>query len=801
MRERRFAWQSFFALAALVGCTARPGAPPSGGTVRLIERYSAEQVEAAAPKPEAPLPAEWRFDGAAGESPVWAAGPHLAQVASSHGMLGGRTTGDFPVLDLHRPPEVDRPDQVHAIEVRMRVSAGGVLQLTANPSERVDLTSQQALARRIPWSMSTPLRPGAELQTYRLTPPIPLQGTNLRHLLLRPTDVAGAEFAIESVRVVFRREHLASLATGVAWQGLRDVFRECLVARAPERIRFRIDLPARPWLDLAVGTVEEHPVTFRVRASPAPGAAGDPIERDHTVTAAYRWEPLAIDLGGLAGRPVELTLEIAADAAGRIGLWGSPVVRSRAGLPAGRPSGVILIQADTLRSDHLEAYGHARETAPQLSRWAAEGTLFRHAFSQAAWTKVSTPSIHTGLYPSSHGVKRFYDRLPASAKTLAEAFREAGYATLSLSSVPFTGQMSNLHQGFEELHEASSLPGRTGPYVSKTARENVDRLLAWIERRGGSPFFAYLHVFDPHSPYEPYAPWDRLWVDAAARAEHLRQREAVTPLIAEEFMRVRQLPRRSEVETAGFDPAAYVAVETAWYDASIRGMDAELGRLFERLEATGLADATMVVLVSDHGTEFYEHGGFFHGHSIYGEITRVPLVARWPGRVAAGRVVDEVVQTIDVAPTLLELAGLAAPDGIQGQSLVPLLGADARAGADGLWPGWRSRPAVSEREPTTENDRLPPRNRVSQSLVEGPWKLIVNRSEGLPPFELYSWRDDPYDQTDVSAENPEVVARLSAMLDAWRRRAEAERLPPDSATAESATEEELQQLRSLGYIN
>ena len=797
MREQRGSWKRVVGLSALVGCTASPGGPP-GGTVRLIERYASELVEGSAPTSEAPPPAEWRFDGAG--APVWEAGPHLADVAARDGSLRGRTTGDFPVLDLRRPPAVDRPDQVHAIEIRMRASAGTELQLTANGAEKLDLASQQALARRIPWSMTTPLQPGAEPHTYRLTPPIPVQGSNLRHLLVRPTDVAGAEFAIESVRVVFRREHLASLATGIGWQGLRDAFRESLVARSPERIRFRLDLPAQAWLDLAVGTLEENPVTFRVRATPVSGGAGGAVEHEHTVTTAYRWEPLAIDLGGLAGRSVDLTLELASDAPGRIGLWGSPAVRTRARPPAGRPRGVVLIQADTLRSDRLDLYGHARQTAPNLTRWATGGALFRHAFSQAAWTKVSTPSILTGLYPTSHGVRQFYDRLPASATTLAEAFRDAGYATLSLTSALFTGQMTNLHQGYEELHEASSLPGRTGPFVSKTARENVDRLLSWIERRDGSPFFAYLHVFDPHSPYEPYSPWDRLWVDPATRAEHVRQRDAVTPHITEEFTRVRQLPSRSEVEAAGFDPEAYIAIERDWYDASIRGMDAELARLFERLAAPDLADETLVVLVSDHGTEFHEHGGVFHGHSIYGEITQVPLVAHWPGRVAAGRVIDEIVQTIDVAPTVLELAGLAAPDGVQGQSLVPLLDVDARAAADGSWPGWRSRPAISEREPNSTADSRPPRNRVSQAIVEGPWKLVANRSEGLPPYELYAWRDDPHDLKDVAAQNPEVVARMAATLDAWRRSAEAAKLPPDSVTEGTATAEELQQLRSLGYI-
>lgn len=800
-------------LALTAGCPF--GSPPESGpgTIRLVGRFAPSGVEGTPPAAAPIAPTQWRFDGVAGAggaggpSTSWQAGPHVERAAVRDGLLTGRATGDFPILALQRPPAADLPDQVQAIEIRVRVSAGASLGLQVHAGERADLASLQAIARRVPWLMSIPLEPGPEARTYRISPPVPVQGANLRHLLVRPTDAAGADFAIESVRIVFRREHLATIPSGVGWQGLRDVFRETLVARAPEKLRFDLDLPAQAWLDLAVGTVEEGPVTFRVRAEPvdASGAVESSDRRqaallERTVTTAYRWEPLALDLAGLSGRRISLSLELAADSAGRVGFWGSPVVRTRRPPAPGRPRGVILIQADTLRRDHLDAYGHDRPTAPFLTSWADGGVLFRHASSQAPWTKVSTPSILASLYPTSHGVRQFADRLPSSATTVAEAFRDGGYATLSLLSVPFAGQLTNLHQGFEELHESSSLANRSGPLIAKTAREHVDRLLAWIERRGDSPFFAFLHVFDPHHPLEPYAPYDRLWVDPEVRAEHVRQRDAVTPHIANEFMKVRQLPSRAEVEAAGFDAAAYVSVESTWYDASIRAMDVELGRLVERLRAAGLEDDTLILLLSDHGTEFHEHGEMWHGHTLYGELTDVPMVARWPGRIAAGRRIDELVQTIDAVPTLLELARLPVPPGMQGQSLVPLLAAEARQAPDGSWPGWRPRPAISERVPSSANER-PPRDRSIEAVVEGDWKLVHYRSAGAPADELYAWRQDPLNRTDVAAAHPEVVARLAGTLDAWRRRAEAGKPPSDAETESRMSAEELQQLRSLGYLN
>ena len=123
----------------------------------------------------------------------------------------------------------------------------------------------------------------------------------------------------------------------------------------------------------------------------------------------------------------------------------------------------------------------------------------------------------------------------------------------------------------------------------------------------------------------------------------------------------------------GSNPARYVEQETDWYDGSIRGMDVEMGRLFEQLRRMGLDEKTLVVLTSDHGTEFHEHGRFWHGQSVYGELTNVPLIIRWPTRVPTARVIDDLVQSIDIMPTMLDLSGLAHPAGLQGQSLRPFL--------------------------------------------------------------------------------------------------------------------------------
>jgi hypothetical protein len=575
--------------------------------MRLVDAFGAAQGEGSGPLATSDVrPAEWRFAGAVTppSAPTafpatrgWRAGPGVHGLAVRAGALTGRTTSDFPILHVQRAAE--NPDQLHAIEVRLRTSGGANLSVLTRASETVDLAQELALARRLPWTVTTPLIAGDGVRTYTLVPPAPVTGARIRHVLLRPTDVAGAEFAIESVRLVFRKEHLAGVPSGVSWQGLRDVFRETLVTRAPETVRFRLKLPSRPMLDLSLGTPEAEPVTFTVSVRREDAVAG---LMTSTVTTPHRWERRMLDLREFAGDSVELSLAATAGKKGTLAFWGAPAVRQRAERRAGgRPQVVILMQGDTLRADHLDAYGYERPTAPVLRRMAEEGALFRHAITQTGWTKAATPSVMASLYPTTHGVHDIADRLPASVTTIAEVYRQAGYATLSFSSVAFTGQFTNLHQGFEELHESESIAGRAGPRGSKTAREYVDRFLEWLDGHRDVPVFVYLHFFDPHSPYEPNPPFDTMWADPEGRAAYLRQQEALKKAVSDAFLAQRGMATPAELAKARVDAEAFLRYSKDWYDGSIRGMDTEIGRLVERLRDMGLAEQTALAFYADHG--------------------------------------------------------------------------------------------------------------------------------------------------------------------------------------------------------
>ena len=796
---------------------------PSGSTsptaIRLVDLFESEMVEGS-PQQRAAAPAAiWDFSsppehpqGEATATQGWQVGQGVSSLKVVDGRLTGRSTSDFPILYAPLPETADRSDALHAIEVRLRISADAKLGAAGQPPGDVNIAQVVNMARAFPWPLSTEVTAGEDFQTFTMQSAMSLPLRAMETVLIRPADVAGARFEIESIRQISQAEHRASIPSGIGWIGLSEIYRETIVTRAPETFSMEVDIPANAWLDLNVGTIEDGPVGFKITAS---AGGGEQVLLSRTVTTPHRWEPAAVDLASHSG-PTKLTFSLDVEKERSIGYWG-PVIRvgvpqpqspETAGAALGGtdpPRGVILIMCDTLRADHLDMYGHERATAPFLAKMASGGALFLDTVSQATWTKVSTPAIMTSLYPSSTGVKDFTDQLPVTATTLAEVYREAGYATVAYSSVLFTGKFTNLHQGFEELHESTSTDDKA--YPAKTAREYVDRAVEWIERHPDTPFFMFLHVFDPHDPFLPRAPYDTIWADATKKEHHEQQLEDLRKVIDDPLMKAFGMPTRSEMEKGGVDPAEFVSHDKDWYDGSIRGMDAEVARLIERLRTLGIEKQTQIAFTSDHGEEFIEHGRMFHGQTVYGELAHVPLMLYRPGTVPAGLKIAETVRSIDLMPTLLDLSGLPIPEGIQGQSLVPLMAAvrDAASGGSASEAaqalGWEPRPAVTEKAKTAMAGGPPPRETESYGIVSDNWKLVHNviRTDDGPEFELYKHADDPLDSANVAEQNPGVVERLKAELASWHEMVKAGKLP-DAGQAGDLSPKELERLRSLGYI-
>jgi len=339
--------------------------------------------------------------------------------------------------------------------------------------------------------------------------------------------------------------------------------------------------------------------------------------------------------------------------------------------PNGKRPNVIIVCIDALRADRLGMYGGKPSVSPNLDRIASEGTVFDQAFSVASWTKPSVPSLLTGLYPSQHGVlssdSRRTDVLPDTVPTLAESFRGAGFGTAAfVENVHLQRRYSKLDRGFDTyIEDAGDAP------------ELAHRFLAWLDRYNREePFFAYLHFLDSHWPYtheEELAP-------ELASAGHLRIIE--WGLGTNRFRLLRDAVNNGRATLSAED----LGVLRSLYDADIAFVDSVVGHLVEMLVARGIWEHSIVVVTADHGEGFLDHARLDHGYGPYDEVLRIPLIVRLPGASYSRQRIQDTVQIVDVAPTVLDLAGVT-PTLLGGRSLRGLL-----AGVTGA----PDRPVVAE---------------------------------------------------------------------------------------------------------
>ena len=439
---------------------------------------------------------------------------------------------------------------------------------------------------------------------------------------------------------------------------------------------------------------------------------------------------------------------------------------------AAKPN-LILIIVDTLRADHLSCYGSPNPT-PHLCALAEDGGTRYLAFSHASWTKPSIATILTSLLPSSHGAISKTARLSPNAHLVSEALQASGYATGGIVSNINLAPSFGFDHGWDEYQylapdylagaqESSSKlllyqlvrkvffklrPGhRVTDYYQDSTTVNA-HAFDWLERHRRSRFFLFLHYMDPHDPYFRH-PYDGY---AIARVEN----DDPSP------------GRAAEMEQL--------------YSGEVRHVDESVGKLVERLRALGLYDDSVIVLTADHGEEFQEHGGWWHGTTLYDEQIHVPLLIKWPkGAAAAPPVVeDHLVRLLDVAPTLLGRAGVEIPPAMQGVDLT------------------RPDPDPSVRQHFAEEDL---EGNVLRALRTFDWKWIeanAGNPRGLPTNELFHLAQDPAERRNLVQTDPAKAAELRGLADAQQSLARSRHVEGGSERSLSAAEEA--RLRALGYI-
>ena len=340
---------------------------------------------------------------------------------------------------------------------------------------------------------------------------------------------------------------------------------------------------------------------------------------------------------------------------------------------ASRGPNVVLVVIDTFRADHVSSMGYGRATTPVLDSLAMSGGCWTDFRAQSSWTLPAFATILTGLTPREHMAGRrdgiFYGLDPA-LPTMQRMFGDAGYNTAAFLNVIFLNEDFGFHVGFDTF-DCAGVSDRSS---QRRAGETVDLFLAWLDRTAGEgSFFAVVHFYDPHMPYDPPAPYSEMFTDPGYAGPCDSAWGTVPQLLA---------------VNEGIDtlPADGLDNLTALYDGEIAYSDAQLGRLLAGLRERGLAGCTVVAVTGDHGEEFLEHGSIEHGVSLYEEAVRVPLVISGPG-VLVGASADAASQ-VDILPTLAALCGLEPPPGPAGIDLMSAGGApvDRRVFASGvLW--------------------------------------------------------------------------------------------------------------------
>jgi len=776
-------------LAAVGVILARPkrvSSPPDPGCIIRL----ADRLPAAAPRPDAGGKI-LVFDA---DLQAATAVKGIAKLEASKGVLhaalerGGEPAIDFPVRAADGRRDFFDATEVDAIELEMRPAGGRarprLFWLREGETEPVE-----DCAVSFPWRFDGRMERGLAAVGGLL----PWRG-RIRTLRLVPTD-GDAEVTI--ARIAGYR--LPPPETGRARLTIGVESRDAILTAETGAISFVVVPGAGARLEFGIGVPTDAwnrtggPVTFDVSLD---GRERFRRALDPRVNAADReWVDASIDLSRHEGRSVRIRFGVAFaenETCPRAAI-GAPVVHEpsrRDGGGGKSPGGgvrhVILVSLETLRADHLSCYGYGAPTSPRIDALAAEGVRFETAMANSPETLMSHATLFTSLLPSAHGHAKSTQRLSSRLPTLAEALRDAGFLTAAFVGNGFLAAIFGYENGFDRYDDGAP---RADLLKYDTERSFL-RAIDFVTGHPDRDTFTFLHTYEIHTAYAPPPHALALFADSAYSGK-----------VGSVF---RLWPDALELFGGGEPDERDVKQVVALYDAEVRYADALVGRLLDAIRRSGLEDRTLVVLLSDHGEEFMEHGTLAnHGHTLYEEMLRIPLILRGPG-LGRGKVVRGVVSQIDVAPTILEYLGIAPPETFRGESLLEAMRTGERRGGVAISEDLTTYRRASLRRDGSRyvRTRNIERRRTEKLLADHPEirKAIEPIYLRLVREEYYDLASDPGERRNAARararECAEDRAALAAALDeAHRFRLEAG--GPDAAVISGAL---VRHLHAIGYF-
>lgn len=508
-----------------------------------------------------------------------------------------------------------------------------------------------------------------------------------------------------------------------------------------------------------VGEAAEGSARFSITLD-SPGEMVEILAPNDVPAALQEWHDLDIDLSPYAGMEGRFVFASETTSDDLRPVWGFPrIVVDQ--VEDSRPN-LLLISLDTLRADHLGVYGYARNTSPGIDAFAQEAVVFEHAISPSSWTLPAHASLFTGLSPSEHGAISM-GAPPFVGVTFSELAYEAGYRTGALTDGGFVEASRGFGQGFSS-------------YVSdrKRAKPRFSEALEWIDSVDDAPFMLFLHTYQVHSPYRPPAEYAERFLPEGSDT-----RRVITEISALE---------KSHALTAENRPAV-----VDLYDAEIAYLDDVVASFFQSLRDRDVWDNTLVILFSDHGEQFWEHGQFGHGVSLHDEEIRVPLIVKPAGEEFSPGRVAELVSLTDVFATVVDSMGW--PDVPRGDS-TSFLSLYSRASEE----RFRRDDVISEVGMRVSNsDPIPPVPRhFSFRTLE--WKLITD--EASRAFKYYELSSDPAETEDRMADAPSEVKSYADELEQYISETAAQlfSVGQNRRPAPALSAEQQQELEALGYF-
>ncbi|MFH0943924.1 MAG: sulfatase [Planctomycetota bacterium] len=429
---------------------------------------------------------------------------------------------------------------------------------------------------------------------------------------------------------------------------------------------------------------------------------------------------------------------------------------------------VIVILVDTLRRDALGCYGNPRDPTPAIDRFARESTRFKNAISPSGWTLPAVASLLTGTWPSIHRAQGKVSRLTPLSPDVTPCtvpLQAAGYRTLAVANAAFLSPLLGLDRGFDVFDHRHAYNQEI-----RGAAESVDRALALLDLEPDHPAFLLLHLFDPHLDYDPPEDPFRFTGGRTEPPPPLGMKACGDLCMPEDVV----------------DPEAVEYVR-AIYLAEVACVDRQVGRFLDELKRRGRYDEALVILLADHGEEFFEHGDFEHGHTLYDELIKVPLLVKWPeGRGPVPGAVAKQVPTLDLMPTVFDVLGLDTPASCVGRSLL-----------ETAWGGERTERLLFSEATLYGPEKMSLRTGRREKVI------VTYVREGPPVIEIYDLRKDPLERVNLAPTSPELVERLGGQIRDVRQRLTQEgarnRVGSVQDLDPKKSAEYLKSLDSLGY--